>query len=395
MDHALNDEQRAFEGVFRRFCRERIAPRAKEVDRTGRIPDETWADLAEIGYAQLFHPEAVGGAGADGVTLAIAVEALSRACGSTAWSATISAALAGKLLYNLGTKEHHERWLRPLVAGEILGCFGAVGRGSGSDTASDDTSLCRRGSGYVLRGEKPWVSNGPTARVAVITARLEGVASRAGMGCAIVDLEREGVVRTSNERLGLRGVPWGGLFFDDVPIPEADVIGPVDMDRLLDSVAWGQFLMTWSSIGLAEEAHAASVAFAREHVAFGRPILHLQSVHARLAGMQAEIDAARLLALDAAWRSGRGREARDLLMMAKVHSTEMAVRVADAAMKLHGARGFTTAFPIERLYRDSLGNIPAGLTTDRLRELIACPLVGADPWKYEPFDWLFEAELGS
>lgn len=391
MDHMLNDEQRAFAAELRRFCDERIAPHAREVDRTGRIPDRAWTDLAEIGYARLYHPEALGGVGADGITLAIAVETLSRACASTAWSATISAALAGKLLYNLGTPEHHERWLRPLVAGEILGCFGAVGRGSGSDTASDDTSLRRRGDGYVLRGEKPWVSNGPTARVAVITARLDG----GSMGAAILDLDQPGVTRGSLERIGLRGVPWGALYFDDVPVAAADVIGPVDMSRLLESVAWGQFLMCWSSIGLAEEAHAQSVAFAREHVAFGRPILHMDSVHARLSGMRAEIDAARLLALDAAWQTGRGPEARALLMMAKVYATEMAVRVADAAMKLHGARGFTTEYPIERLYRDSLGNVPAGLTTDRIRELIACPLVGADPWNYDPFDWLPDVELGA
>lgn len=388
----LDDGHRSFQRRFDRVCQERIAPRAKEADRTGVLPKESWNDLVDAGYLALFHPPAWGGSGADGVTQAIAMESLARACASTFWAVSISAVLCGKILHNLCAPQHHQRWLRPIVAGQKIGCFAATEEGAGSDPGSYRATVRQTTQGLRLRGEKSRVSNATTADVAVVLARGDAATGQ-GLCYVVVDLHRRGIHRKEQPKLGLSAMSWGTIAFDDVEIAPEDVIVNASMDRTLQSVEWGQLLQTWCAVGLAEAALDAC----REHVlkrhAFGRPIAHLQVVHARLADMRAEIDAARLLAMDVSWRKGRGDIARESVMMAKIYATEMAVEVADGAMRTFAGWGYSKDHIVERLYRDSLANVPAGLPTDRLRELLACSMVGVDPWGYEPFDWLTPAGL--
>lgn len=392
MDFALTDEQRAFKARFDRFCSDRIAPRAREVDRRAAIPPATSRDLAEAGYFRLFHPAYLGGAGADGVTQAIAMESLARACASTFWAASISTVLCGKILHDLCRPSHHWAWLQPIIAGEKTGCFAATERGAGSDPGSYRTAL-REVSGVLrLSGEKSRISNALTADVAVVLARDE-TAAGPGLCYVVLDLRRRGIERREQPRLGLLGMSWGTLSFDGVEIAPEDIIVGASMDTTLRAVEWGQLLQTWCAIGIAEAALEVCLDHASKRIAFGRPIAHLEIVHHRLADMRVEIDASRLLALEVSWIKGQGRAARDEVMMAKIHATEMAVRVADAAMRTLGGWGYSKDHIVERLYRDSLANVPAGLPTDRLREIIGCAMVGEDPWTYEAFDWLTPAGL--
>jgi alkylation response protein AidB-like acyl-CoA dehydrogenase len=393
---SLTDEQRAFQARFDELCRTRIAPRARATERDGRISAQSWRDLVEAGYPRLFHPPAQGGLGADGVTLAIAMECLGRACASTLWAVSVSAVLCGKILATLGTPRLQQTWLPPILAGERVGCFAGTEHGAGSDPASYETALVAAGGGLRLRGEKSRISNAGIADVAVVVARAEAdthPSGRAGICFVVVDLRQPPVARAEIEKLGLGGMSWGTLRFDDVPVDRDDVLFEADLEKNLQAVEWGQLLQTFCAIGLAQAALDASVTFARQRSAFGRPIAHLEVVHARLADMHAEIQAARLLGLEAAWSKGQGQPARELIMMAKINATEMSVRAADAAMRTFGGWGYARDHVVERLYRDSLANIPAGLTTDRLRELLVCPAVGVDPARYPPFDWLTAAGL--
>jgi alkylation response protein AidB-like acyl-CoA dehydrogenase len=392
MNLTPTDEQRALAHRFDRVCQERIAPRAREADRSGAIEADTWNDLAESGYLGLFHPREVGGSGADGVTQGLAMESLARACASTFWAASISTALCGKMLHDLCAPRHHDAWLRPIVAGQAIGCFAATEQGAGSDPGSYRTAVREKAGGLRLHGEKSRVSNACVADVAVVLARLEK-ASGAGLCYVVVDLRREGVRRREQPKLGLSAMSWGTIAFDDLEVAAEDVITDISMDRTLHAVEWGQLLQTWCAIGIAEAALDASRDYVTQRCAFGRPIAHLPVVHGRLAEMRAEIDAARLLAMEVSWRKGRGEIAREAVIMAKIYATEMAVRVADLAMRTFGGWGYSRDHVVERLYRDSLANVPAGLPTDRLRELLACGMVGVDPWVYEPFDWLGPAGL--
>lgn len=382
----------AFAREFSSLCQKRIAPRARATDQRGELSAEGWREVIDSGYLRLFHPRECGGSGADGIRQALAMESLAQACAGTFWTASISTILCGKLLHDLCGPHQQERWLPGIVAGERLGCFAATERGAGSDPASYHTTVRRTGRGYHLCGEKARISNATTADVAVVLARRETVTDPR-LCYAVVDLHKPGVVRRELPKLGLQAMSWGTLEFTEVELAEEDVILDASIDQTLRSVEWGQLIQTMCAIGLAGASLAACREFMLQRHAFGRPIAHLQVVHARLADMQAELDAARLLAFAAARDKAEGRSVREPIMMAKIYATEMAVRSADRAMRTLGGSGYGKDHVLERIYRDSLANVPAGLPTDRLREFIACPMVGADPWAYAPFDWLTSAGL--
>ncbi|MFO0589004.1 MAG: acyl-CoA dehydrogenase family protein [Polyangiaceae bacterium] len=392
MDFASSKDEQALRDRFDALCRERIAPRARDVDLRGAIPKSSFRDLAEGGYFQLFHPSYLGGAGASGARMGHAMESLARACPSTFWAATISTVLCGKILHELCAPAHHWAHLQPIVAGEKTGCFAATEDGAGSDPASYQTTLRETPDGVRLSGVKSRISNAGTADVAVVLAR-DATPRGPGLCYLVVDLRRRGVERAEQPKMGLLGMSWGTLTFRDVPIAKADVIANASIDRTLRAVEWGQLLQTWCAIGIAQALIDLCVEYTSNRVAFGRPIAHLEVVHGRLAELSAEVMASRLLALDVTSIKARGEPTGDRVMIAKVRSTELSVRVADAAMRTFGGWGFSKAHAVERLYRDSLSNVPAGLPTDRLRELIGCAMVGADPWSYPAFDWLEEAGL--
>lgn len=377
-----------------RLFQEGIARRAEEADRQGRIPPENWKDIIDSGYLRLFHPREVGGLGADGRTQAMAMESLARACGGTYWSATMSTLLGGKLISTYGGPEHHGRLLAPLLSGERLACFAVVERTSGSDAGGYKTLVRRKDGGYVIRGEKARITNAPVADTAVVLSRLQASPGDAEPGwcLAFVDLRQEGVSRFTLQGTGLRAMPWGGLVFEDAHVLEQDVI-PVDFKEFAEGMAWGWLFISLSSIAIAESALQASLRHASEQHAFGRPLGHLQGVHAQLAEMRAEVDAARLLAWKAAWHRAGGRSAWELIAMLKAHATEMAVRVTQQAVQIHGSWGLTRDHLIERLSRDAPMNVIGGFASNRLRELVAAPLAGVEPSSYEPFDWLSPAGL--
>lgn len=384
MSFDLDEPLRAFELRFANAC-SGIAARARETDERAAIPAQNWRDLADAGYLGLFHARHHGGSEADGRHLAIAMDQLARACASTFWAATISTLLCGRMLADLCSPTHQDRWLRPIVTGEAIGCFAASEHGAGSDPSSYRTTLQRGPNGYRLHGEKSRISNAGVADVALVLARLDEPTS-SKLCYVVVDLQSPNVHRSEIAKLGLRGMSWGTLAFDDVAIDPADVIVDASVELTMRSVEWGQLLQVWCALGLAESALEACCDHAAGRHAFGRAIAHLPVVYERIAALRAELDGARLLALEATVRKQENRPARELVMMAKIHATELAVRIADAAMRTLGGWGYAKQHVVERLLRDSYANVPAGLPTDRLRELLVCPQLGIDPWIYEPFD---------
>ncbi len=391
--HAPNDDPSAASlDDFEALCARELAPRAAQVDRAAAVPRDHWRALRDAGYLRLFHAPEDGGTGADGAAQARAMEALASACASTFWEATISTLLCGRMLHALCGPHHRERWLRPIVAGERIGAFAASEDAAGSDPGSYRATLRRGASGPRLSGVKSRISNATTADVAVVLAR-DGDPDGAALCYVVVDLRGEGVRRREQPKLGLRGMSWGVIEFDDVAIAPEDVIAGADIAKTLQVVEWGQVLQAWCGVGIAARSLAEAAAYARRREAFGRPIAHLPAVYGRLAEVRAEVDAARLLATDATARKAAGLPARDEVMMAKVYATEAAVRAVDAAMRTLAGWGYSLEHPVERLYRDALANVPAGLPNDRLRELLACGMVGADPWRYAAFDGLTAAGL--
>lgn len=365
-----------------------IASRAAHTDAAGRIPAQNWKELADSGYASLFHPEEHGGAGADSDAQIAAMEALARDCPSTYWSATVSSLLCAKLIATYGDSAH-EPLLQALISGRRLAAFGVVETAAGSDATTYRTTVRPApGSGFTITGEKSRITNAPTADLAVVLARRETAPGDDGPDwcLAFVDLHQPGVHRYDIPHMGLRGMPWGGLVFTDALVAEADVI-PVPLDELSEGMTWGWLLVAVAAIGIAESALAASVAHAGSRVSFGRPLAHMEGVQAQIAKSRAEIDAARLLARRAAAERTAGRPARSLIAMLKIYATEMAVGVTERAVQIHGAAGVTAGHEVERLYRDAQMNVIGAFASNRLRELVAEHL-GLGPAVYAPFDWV-------
>lgn len=394
MTNSSSDRHSAFMARFQQICTSRIAPDAGEADTTGKLPPKNWDALIGAGYFKLFHSPEVGGLGADGALLGTAMETLGRACASTLWSATVSTALCGKLLFHLGRPHHQSDWLAPILEGRKIGCVAGTEHGSGSDQRSYQTKLRPQGGRWMLSGEKLRVTNAPIADVAIVLAQIETAqAMEPKLAYAVVDLCHPRVKRSEVGHMGLRAMPWGNLSFDQVELAEEDIISDATLDKVLRSIEWGLLLATFCSVGIASAAFSACLDYVKTRQAFDRPIAHLQVIHSRLAEMHAEIEGARLLGLDAASVMANGQIAGERAMMAKINATEMAIRVTDAAMKIFAGWGFSTEFPIERFYRDAVGSLSAGLTPDRLRELLVARDLDVDPWTYEPFDWLTEAGL--
>ncbi|MEU5219253.1 acyl-CoA dehydrogenase family protein [Streptomyces sp. NPDC020807] len=369
-----------------------IAARAAQTDATGSIPPENWRELVDSGYLRLFHPEHLGGTGADATTQVLAMEALARACSGTYWTATVSALLCGKLIATYGDERHHPL-IRRLISGESLAAFAIVEPAAGSDAGTYRTTVRRVGDGYTINGEKSRITNAPNADLAVTLARRDKPADDDGPDwcLAFVDLNQPGVRRYDIPHMGLRGMPWGGIVYTDAHIDEADVI-PVPFTELAEGMTWGWLLVSVAAVATAESALTASIHHAQQRVSFGRPLAHMEGVHAQLADSRSQIDAARLLAHRGAAERVAGNSARHLIGMLKIYATEMSVEVAARAVQIHGAAGVTQGHEVERHYRDAQMNVIGAFATNRLREQIAEGL-GLGPAVYRPFDWLTSTGL--
>ncbi|MEV8378728.1 acyl-CoA dehydrogenase family protein [Kribbella sp. NPDC056861] len=364
-----------------------IAGRATQTDATGSIPTESWQELVETGYLGLFHPEHLGGSGADAATQVQAMESLARACSGTYWAATVSSLLCGNLMATYGNERHHEL-IRSVATGEKLAAFAIVETAAGSDAGTYRTLVRRTGEGYTISGEKSRITNAPRADIAVTLARREMLPGDDGPEwcLAFVELDQPGVRRYDIPHMGLRGMPWGGIVYTDAHVDEANVI-PVPFTELAEGMTWGWLLVSVAAVATAESALAASVRYARKRVSFGRPLAHMEGIQAQLADSRTQIDAARLLAQRCAAERVGGNSARQLIGMLKVYATEMAVEVTQRAVQIHGAAGVTQGHEVERHYRDAQMNVVGAFATNRLREQIAEGL-GLGPAVYRPFDWL-------
>ncbi len=376
MDYSLNESQQDFASSFEDFCQRTIATRATAVDQAGELSRDNWKDLQEMGFFRLYHPTRYGGLGEeiDWVMRAMAEESLAKACAATFLSAGASIGLAGGPIDHFGSEALKERWLTGLVAGELIGCFALTEPDAGTDAAAIRTRARRTDKGWRLSGEKALITNAPIADVAVVMAVTDPDAGHAGVTAFAVDLCKPGIERSAPYRkMGLRGSPTGSLMFADVELSDDDVVGTVGAGfmQAMSTLEFGRISMSHFGIGIAEAAFEASLRYATERKAFGKPIARKQAVHFKIADMKIMIDGARLMARKVAWTKAQGEHCADLASISKFYATEMAVRVTDLAVQVFGGWGYTEDFPVDRLYRDArLGPIGEG-TSEIQRELIA------------------------
>lgn len=379
MDFGLTDEQQQYLKSLREFLAAEIAPHSAEMDRAERFRRENLASLARFGYTGLNFPEEYGGTGADLLTTTMASIELARACAATALSVGASLALCGYPILKFGTDEQRRRFLPGLISGERIGALALTEPDAGSDLASIKTRAARDGDYFVVNGAKTYITNGPIADlILTFVVNDEGQAKR-GHSLLLIEGETDGLARGRKlEKMGVRGSPTSELFFEDCRVPADNLIGPENggFPTLMKCLAYDRVGMACFCLGIAKASLDESLAYATTRKAFGAVIASFEEISFKLADMKAEIDAAELMILQAAWLHDQGKDVTVEASIAKLYASEVAKRAADYAVQIHGGAGYFRDYRVERLYRDArLCEIGEG-TSEIQRMIIARAILG-------------------
>ena len=355
-DLALTEEQELAQRTARDFAREKVLPRAREIDEQGRVPRELIAEMASLGFLGIYVPESYGGAGLDALSYALVSEEINRACASTGVVMSSHVSLAVDPLLHYGSDAQKERFLRPLATGEKLGCFALSEPASGSDAAAMRTSARRDGHDWVLNGSKNFITNGASADIAIVFAQTDTKARHRGIAAFVVEKGTPGfAVGKLEHKLGIRGSDTAQLVFQDCRVPAANLLGEVGegFRIALSTLDGGRISIAAQAVGIARACLEDSLAYAKEREAFGKKIVEFQAIQWKLADMATEIDAARLLVWRAAALKDRGEDHILAAAQAKLFASDVAVRAARECVQIFGGYGYLTDFPAERHYRDA------------------------------------------
>jgi len=355
-DLALSEEQELAQRTARDFAREKVLPRAREIDEQGRVPPELIAEMASLGFLGIYVPESYGGAGLDALSYALVSEEINRACASTGVVMSSHVSLAVDPLLHYGTDAQKDRFLRALATGEKLGCFALSEPASGSDAAAMRTSARRDGDAWVLNGTKNFITNGASADIAMVFAQTDPKARHRGIAAFVVEKGTPGfTVGKLEHKLGIRGSDTAQLIFQDCRVPAANLIGAAGegFKIALSTLDGGRISIAAQAVGIARACLEDSLAYAKEREAFGKKIVEFQAIEWKLADMATEIDAARLLVWRAATLKDRGEEHILAAAQAKLFASDVAVRAARECVQIFGGYGYLTDFPAERHYRDA------------------------------------------
>jgi alkylation response protein AidB-like acyl-CoA dehydrogenase len=356
-DSDLDTAHREFVQSIRAFAAARLLPHARAIDEQRTFRRETVADLAAAGILGGPLPKEHGGGGWTPLQLALAHEELGAVCGNARGFCAVQTGLVAQCLARFGTAAQQRRWLGPLVRGEAIGCFALTEPEAGSDVANLRTVATRQPDGsYVADGGKWWITNGGVADVMILFATVDPALGRHGITAFLVDTQRHGLTRTPmpGVELGHRGSDHAVLTFTGFPIAGDEVLGTVGkgFGVAMGGLAAGRLSVAAGAVGIHRAALAATVAFTTGRRQFGQPLAQFQMVQERLADMLTSLHASRGLVWRCARRRAGGTETHADLAMAKLYATEAAAKAADEAVMLHGARGYSSAFPAERFWRD-------------------------------------------
>ena len=352
----LLEEQKLLRDTVRRFAEEVVAPRAREIDESGEFPLDFFKQAAELGLGGVAVPEEYGGAGMDNLSYCLVIEEVSRACASSGVILSVNNSLVCDPLLKFGNEEQKRDYLTPLASGKKLGCFALTEPGAGSDAGALRTTARRDGDDYVLNGNKVFITNGTHADLALVFATVDLAKKHRGITAFIVPVDTPGFSRGSHEyKLGVNASGTTELAFQDMRVPAAQRIGEEGdgFKIAMATLDGGRVGISAQAVGIARGAFEEAMAYAQERQQFGRPIADFQAIQFYLADMSTEIDAARLLTWKAAWAKDQGRRYSLEAAQAKLYSSQMAQRVTNLALQIHGGYGYTKEYNVERYFRDA------------------------------------------
>ncbi len=354
----LTEEQNLIRDMVREFAETEVAPTAKIRDEEERFDRELmFGRLGELGLTGIVFPEEYGGAGADYISYAIAVEELSRVCASTGVTLSAHLSLGANPIYLFGSEEQKQQFLVPLAQGEKMGAFGLTEPSAGSDAGGTKTTAVREGNSWILNGTKIFITNGGEAETYVVFARTDKEAKKHyGISAFIVEKNTPGFSFGKKEqKLGIRSSPTLELVFDNCRIPAGNLLGEEGQGFkiAMKTLDGGRIGIASQALGIAQGALDAAVNYAKERKQFDSPIGKFQGVQFQLADMATQTEAARLLVYNAAYKASNGLSYSQASAMAKLMASETAMKVTTQAVQILGGYGYTRDFPVERMMRDA------------------------------------------
>ena len=381
MDFDLTSEQQEIRKLARGFADRESAPGARERDRGEIFPAEVLEKMAPVGFLGGPVPEQYGGMGVDYISHALITEEIGRADSSVRTTLSVQISLVELTILKFGTEEQKRTWLPRLCKGEVIACFGLTEPAVGSDATKLQATARRDGDGWVINGRKMWISNGSVSKLVLVFATADPCKGHKGMTAFLIDRERSPYgSQAIHGKLGLRSSDSSELILDDVRVPDSARLGEIGdgFKIAMSALDSGRYSVAAGAIGTSQAAIDAAVAYATQRKAFGKPIAGHQLVQELISDMVVETEAARLLV----WRAGdlknKGRPNTRETSIAKLYASEIAQRVTDNAIQIHGGYGFSDEFPVERFWRDARVNRLYEGTTQIQKLIIGRFVTGID-----------------
>lgn len=356
MHFELTEEQRMYRDAVRDFSQRELAPYAAEVDEQSEMRWDAIRMMPSLGITAMQVPEEYGGAELDTVSVALALEEIARACGSTSLAIAAHNGLGVGPIVKWGTKEQKEKYLPRLMSGEHLGALALTEPNAGSDLSNLRTNAYLDNGEWVLNGHKAWITNPAFAPVITVLTRTDVNAGSRGFSMLLVEPDTPGVtLHAAEKKMGLNGSCTQQITFENARIPaEHAILGEEGrgFHQTMETLDSGRITIAAISVGLAQAAFDAAIKYANEREAFGGAIVRHQAIQWMIADGALEIESARLLTMRCAWLKDQGKSYSKEAAMAKLYASEVAERVAFNAIQIHGSYGYSREFPVERIYRD-------------------------------------------
>ena len=356
MDFKLSKEHELLRKMYREFAQNEVKPLAAELDEEERFPKETIPKLAKLGMLGIPFPKKYGGAGGDNLAYAICVEEIAKTCGTTSVIICAHTSLCSYPIYAYGTEEQKMKYLPDLCSGKKIGAFGLTEPNAGSDASKGQTEAKLVGDHYVMNGSKIFITNGYVADVFVVFAMTDKSRGTKGISAFIVESGFPGFsVGKHEEKLGLHGSPTAEIVFQDCIVPKENLLGVEGkgFSIAMATLDGGRIGIAAQSLGIAEGALQEAISYTKGRVQFGKPISKFQNTQFTLADMELGCEAGRLLTYQAAVAKGEGKRYTKLAAMAKLFTSEHAMKTTTKVVQLFGGYGYTKDYPVERMMRDA------------------------------------------
>lgn len=356
MNFELNEDQQQIKMSVREFAESEIRPNVMEWDESQHFPTELLPKLAELGLLGVIFPEQYGGAGMGYIEYSTIIEEIARICGSIGLSVAAHNSLCSNHIYMFGSEEQKQKYLVPLAQGKHLGAWGLTESGAGSDASGTRTTAVRQNGGWMINGSKNFITHAISADTCVAVASTDKTKGNKGITAFVFEKGMKGFRPDKKEnKLGMRASETASVVFEDCYVDDTQRLGNegegfLQAMQVLDG---GRISIASLSVGIAQGAYESAVKYSKERQQFGKPISEFQAIQFKLADMLTQIEAARLLTLRAAYLKDNGKKVTKESAMAKLYASEVAVRVSEEAVQIHGGYGYTKDYPAEKYWRDS------------------------------------------